>query len=180
MTMTSEALPRFRYHPDPLRTGSVVTSDTVCVCCEKRRGFVYVASAYAEEELESVLCPWCISDGSAATRFDAEFNDSHELEAAGISDDIIDEVVRRTPGYISWQGARWLSHCGDACEFLGDLPADQLTSLDGDARAAIFADLSHDMTWNRLLDEYEPGGQPAIYWFRCLHCGDDRYYADFT
>jgi uncharacterized protein len=178
--MDTESLPQFRYHPDPVRTGSIVASDTECVCCGVSRGYVYAPSPFAEDDLEGQLCPWCIADGAAAATYDAEFNDSHGLKREGISEDVIDEIIHRTPGYIAWQDPRWLSHCGDACEFHGDLPAEKLPNVSETARAEILADLSTDMTWQRILDEYEPGDQPAIYWFKCRHCGMDRYYADYS
>jgi hypothetical protein len=30
---------------------------------------------YAEAELDDQLCPWCIADGRAAAKFDAQFTD---------------------------------------------------------------------------------------------------------
>ncbi|MBX2999965.1 MAG: CbrC family protein [Caldilineaceae bacterium] len=36
------SLPTFKYHPDPIATGSVIKSDTVCSCCSKPHGFFYV------------------------------------------------------------------------------------------------------------------------------------------
>lgn len=178
--MSAEQLPFFTYHPDPARTGYVVTSDTVCRSCDRPRGHVYTGSPYAEEDLTGRVCPWCIFDGSAARRFDAAFTDSHELVTAGIAAFIIDEVVHRTPGFTSWQAERWLCHCHDACEFHGDVPRDRLPMLTEAAKSGILADLPVETSWDDLLGSYEPGGQPAIYWFRCRHCGQDLYYADHT
>ncbi|MFO5973186.1 CbrC family protein, partial [Pseudomonas aeruginosa] len=36
------------------------------------------------------------------------------------------------------------------------------------------------LTWQRLVDAYTPGGNPAIYRFDCLHCGQAHYDLDFT
>lgn len=36
----ARALPHFRYHPDPLATGAIEASDTPCVCCGIRQGFI--------------------------------------------------------------------------------------------------------------------------------------------
>ncbi|MCU9953286.1 CbrC family protein [Burkholderia pyrrocinia] len=33
------SLPAFRYHPDPLATGSVIRSDARCMCCGDARGY---------------------------------------------------------------------------------------------------------------------------------------------
>ena len=46
---TPETLPAFRYHPDPVDTGSVTVSDAKCVVCNERRGFIYAGPVYAED-----------------------------------------------------------------------------------------------------------------------------------
>ncbi|WP_274521918.1 CbrC family protein [Burkholderia pyrrocinia] len=46
-TKITKSLPAFRYHPDPLATGSVIRSDARCVCCGDARGYVYAGSAQA-------------------------------------------------------------------------------------------------------------------------------------
>ena len=112
-------LPNFRYHRNPLATGAIEQSDSVCECCEEARGYIYKASIYSEKAID-VLCPWCIADGSAAEKFTASFVDDYPLIEAGLNQKIIEEVCRRTPGYISWQQEVWLQHCIDACEFCGD------------------------------------------------------------
>src|SRR5918992_4376302 len=103
--MSDVGLPAFRYHPDPLETGSIKVSEDMCVCCERARGFLYTGPVYAEDELDDALCPWCIADGSAHDRFDAEFTD-----AAGVGlgwelvpDEVVEEVAHRTPGFTGWQ-----------------------------------------------------------------------------
>ena len=30
-----------------------------------------------------------------------------------------EEVLFRTPGYVSWQGNNWVAHCSDYCAFIG-------------------------------------------------------------
>jgi uncharacterized protein len=118
----SEPLPYFRYHPDPIRTGAIVANDKVCMCYDRVRGFIYVDPVYSTNDLDESLCPWCIADGSEATKLDASFADSYPLQRAGIPKEVIEEVNLRTPGYVSWQQEHWLSHCNDACEFHGDAP----------------------------------------------------------
>lgn len=107
-------LPVFKYHPNPLATGSVVESNTMCICCGESRGYIYTSSVYAAKELHHKICPWCIADGSAAKKFSATFVDSHPLYQAGIEESIILEVTTKTPGYDTWQQEIWLSHCSDA------------------------------------------------------------------
>ncbi|WP_413816630.1 CbrC family protein [Piscinibacter gummiphilus] len=167
----TEALPSFTYHPDPLRTGAVAQSEVVCVCCSKARGFIYVAPVYAKDDLNERLCPWCIADGSAATKFDASFSDDWRLHKAGVPFEVINEVAMRTPGYFSWQSESWLSHCADACEFHGDASegevanASDLTKIEWQREY----DLNED-DWKHATAGYVPRGHQAFYKFVCRHC----------
>jgi hypothetical protein len=112
------ALPSFKYHPDPIASGSIKPSDAACVCCEQARGYVYDGAPYAEaDDLDDAICPWCIADGSAREKFDAEFTDRASI-GDGASDAAIEEVAFRTPGFHAWQQERWLICCNDACAFL--------------------------------------------------------------
>ncbi len=95
-------LPTFRYHPDPVATGSVVDSGAVCECCERARGFVYTGPIYAANEIER-LCPWCISDGSAASKLGAGFADIGFGVPEDVPVDVAREVSERTPSFTSWQ-----------------------------------------------------------------------------
>ncbi len=101
-------LPSFQYHPDPIATGAIKASDEVCECCDKPRGYIYTSTIYAEEEIE-FICPWCISDGSAANKYDGLFSDNYPLQESGVSQEAISEVCERTPGYNSWQQEEWQS-----------------------------------------------------------------------
>jgi uncharacterized protein CbrC (UPF0167 family) len=57
------------------------------------------------------------------------FSDDHPLAQAGVPDEVIEEVARRTPGYNSWQQEVWLSCCDDACQFHGDAARSELQAL---------------------------------------------------
>jgi uncharacterized protein CbrC (UPF0167 family) len=97
-----DMLPQFTYHPDPVATGSIKLSGTVCICCEKARGYIYTGPVYAGEELDEQICPWCIADGSAAERFGAEFTDAAGVASGlwpAVPDSVVEEVSRRTPGF---------------------------------------------------------------------------------
>jgi uncharacterized protein CbrC (UPF0167 family) len=115
-------LPRFRYHPSPLSTGAVEDSDATCECCGLARGFMYRGPTYSGVRVEHV-CPWCIADGSAHAKWDAEFTDSAAVGGWGrwcdVPPEVREEVAFRTPGFCTIQEARWWTHCGDAAEFLG-------------------------------------------------------------
>src|SRR5437867_1874998 len=117
------SLPTFKYHPDPLATGSIERSEVECVCCGRERGYVYTGPVYSKEELLDRICPWCIADGSAHTKFDAEFTDAEGIgeysPEPAVPREVIEEVVFRTPGFSGWQQERWLACCGDAAAYLG-------------------------------------------------------------
>jgi len=95
-------LPVFRYHPDPIASGSVVASDAQCACCGARRGFIYTGPVYCEDDLDEALCPWCIADGSAHAKFDASFADANGFSEK-VAPAVVDEIVHRTPGFNAWQ-----------------------------------------------------------------------------
>lgn len=174
-------LPHFKYHPDPIASETVKRQSGTCVCCEKQVEYLYVASAYSVHDLSGKLCPWCIADGSAHKKYDVSFADSYPLSEAGISEDIIEEVTCRTPGYISWQQEEWLSHCNDACAFLGDATPETIRNVTPEELAPLIAQHGIDQAfWEQLASHYQPGGQPAIYHFRCLHCGINRLGMDYT
>lgn len=174
-------IPAFRYHPNPIATGSIKESDIVCRCCSQARGFIYTGSVYAPGSLRDSFCPWCIADGSAAQKFEAMFSDDHPLAADGVSEDVIEEVTTRTPGYNSWQQEVWLSCCKDACEFHGDAPRSELQALQGDALArTLVAWEWREPNWQRFVQHYQPGGNPAVYKFVCRRCCAPKYALDFT
>jgi uncharacterized protein CbrC (UPF0167 family) len=172
-------LPTFRYHPDPLKTAAVKPSGASCAVCGDARGYAYEGPVYGLEEIPGKLCPWCIADGSAAERFSATFTDDWALVKAGIGAAAIAEVTTRTPGFTSWQGEQWLSHCDDACEFHGDLPPSELTRLADAVQQQLWPETtSTPDEWAAFLGNYTPGGDPSIYWFRCRHCGKDLFATD--
>jgi len=177
-------LPAFKYHPEPLKTGSISASDAECACCGERRGYVYNGPVYAKGELDSQLCPWCIGDGAAHEKFEADFTDTSGIGSYGawtsVAPDIIREVAQRTPGFSGWQQERWWTHCGDAAEFLGQAGAREVI----DAGPALIKRLREDLGWPRggAFDAYigslrkEDG--PTAYLFRCRHCGQFGGYSD--
>src|SRR5258708_27597989 len=172
-------LPAFKYPPDPIATGCIEESDTVCECCGQSRGFIYAGSVYSVQAVESV-CPWCIADGSVGRKYDATLSDAAPLASAGLPAAVIDEVTRRTPGYISWQQDSWLSCCGDACAFQGDAPREEIRSLNRAALKVLSSESGFPVDDLReMIEGYEPKGSPAFYQFVCLHCENVKYGGDF-
>src|SRR5262245_46527800 len=139
----TDVLPSFRYHPDPVRSGVLAESDTVCRACGQARGWIYTGPSYGPEDLDEAMCPWCIADGTAARLLDASFSSDHSLRASGLASDIVEEVTLRTPGYVCWQSEDWAVYCEDACAFVGDMAKVDLAS-DRDAQAWIASKLRLD------------------------------------
>ena len=174
-------LPIFKYHPDPLATGSIVKSDTKCRCCGKKTGFIYAGPVYAEEELDQALCPWCIAEGSAADKFDATFTDESGIGDCEVtlSSDVEDEVARRTPGFSGWQEERWLGCCDDAAAFLGPMGREELNKLGPKAVTAVREECGlEDEEWTDYLKALNRDDGPTAYVFRCLHCDKLLAYSD--
>jgi uncharacterized protein CbrC (UPF0167 family) len=168
----AQKLPTFTYHPSPLATGMIKPSSAACACCGEARGYIYDGPAYAIEELLESLCPWCISSGLAAKKFDASFVDDRPLQDAGLPAEVIEEVVFRTPGYTSWQQDSWLSHCNDACEFHGDASADDVAFASEETKLAWQREYRLNAEdWSHATEDYRQAGESAFYKFICRHCG---------
>jgi uncharacterized protein CbrC (UPF0167 family) len=176
--------PTFKYHPDPVATGSVVESDAECVCCGQARGLIYDGPTYAVEEYESCICPWCIADGSAHEQLDASFTDEAGVGGCGqwdaVPEAVVSEVAHRTPGFSGWQQEQWWTHCGDAARFLGRAGR---TELEGFGPAAIDAirastGLDDGPEWRRFFAALDKEGSPTAYVFQCSICGALGGYQD--
>ena len=179
-------LPTFRYHPDPVQTGSIVERPVNCVCCGKRRDYTYTGPVYATADLDDQLCPWCVASGAVYARFRATFTDKDALvdgfdrTRTPNRTDIIEEISRRTPGFNGWQQERWLVHCGDACAFLGPAGRAEIASYSNvDLLESLRTDveMSND-DFERYLARLDTDGGPTAYVFRCLHCSCLLGYSD--
>ena len=174
-------LPHFKYHPDPIATGSIKASDAECICCGQKRGFIYSGPVYAVTRLRNSICPWCVASGAAHEKFNAEFTDSY-----GISDvptSVVEEVAYCTPGFSGWQQERWWTHCGDAGAYLGDaeqvkLGEQKITELIEAIQPDFYAWSEQD--WEQYFKAPGQGTSVSVYVFRCLHCGKIGGYADST
>ncbi|WP_321473043.1 CbrC family protein [uncultured Paludibaculum sp.] len=183
---TTTSLPAFKYHPDPVSTGAVVRDeDAPCLSCNRIRGYVYDGPVYSEKfhHLTHCLCPWCIADGSAARRFGAEFADSGTMD--GVTNEVREEIAKRTPGFLSWQEGQWLTCCSDAAEFLGAAGAKELAKQLPEARRAVEQHLRDDFDLSgKELKEFMAAlskeDQPTAYVFRCRHCREYLAYVDQT
>jgi uncharacterized protein CbrC (UPF0167 family) len=178
-----EDLPVFRYHPDPLATGSIRADDRPCLGCSRARGYIYFGAVFTEKNfiLDEHLCPWCIADGTAARRFGASFNDTGAVD--GISDAAREEIERRTPGFHGWQQEQWLACCGDGAAFLGVAGKKELQRDFPDAIPAVKKVLRENFDLSKedaqeFFDGLSKDGEPSAYLFRCLHCQKYLAYVD--
>jgi uncharacterized protein CbrC (UPF0167 family) len=178
--VTIESFPDFRYHPDPLGTGSVITSGQSCDVCGQARGYVYDGPVYAEDD-QWACCPWCIADGSAARKLDAGFTEAPDWNGQ-VAEAATDEVLHRTPGFTAWRRERWLSHHGDAAAFLGVCGIQDLRKHGDAALAAVRLEaagqLGEDADLEAYVESLDVAGSPTAYLFRCLHCDEYLAYSD--
>jgi uncharacterized protein len=176
-------LPVFRYHPDPIASGSIVASDAECLCCNQRRGFIYAGPAYCEAELNEALCPWCIADGSAHEKFDASFVDE-ALIPDGVPPDIVEEVAFRTPGFATWQQGEWLSCCSDAAAFLEPAGYAEIRAKYPQLEGTLMMYIVHELEISgaaatRFLTALHRDQGPTAYVFACRHCDSKLAYIDY-
>ncbi|HTX00403.1 MAG TPA: CbrC family protein, partial [Acidimicrobiales bacterium] len=128
------------------------------------------------------LCPWCVADGSAASRFRAQFTDVGDGAPEDVPQPVLEQLTRRTPGYTAWQSERWLFHCGDACAYLGAVDAEQLAAHP--EALEMVRDAQREFEWSEAdIDDYVASlgedSSPSAYLFRCLRCGTYQAYSDF-
>lgn len=177
------ALPRFRFHLDPLASGSIVQSPRVCLSCKTAREFIYAGPVYCEVELDEALCPWCIADGTAHATFDVGFVDSEAFD-----DDAphtsVEEVMHRTPGYAAWQSGRWPSCCGDLTAYIGPFGYDELNKREHyELQGPLMSHIVHDMgisggAATRLMQSLKRNQSPTLFVFRCLNCNRSHLQID--
>jgi uncharacterized protein len=170
----AEALPVFRFHPDPVRSGSIERTDGVCLCCGRRRGFCHAGSGYCEQELARVLCPWCIADGAAHARFGVTFHDAATLpdvaDAAALA-----EIEQRTPSFASWNPVDWPACCGAPMAYLEPAGIAEIRVRHRDLEGQLLSTIVHDLGMSgglahRMLASLHRDHGPTAHLFRCITC----------
>ena len=175
--------PEFKYHHDPIASGSIIQSDTDCECCGDQTGYIYTGPVYAEEELSDCICPWCISNGKAHEKFDAEFTDYDGIGGYGEWDETDEkeraEVAFRTPGFSGWQQERWWTHCGKPATFIGPAGDEELSEFDQAIIERLKLDVKMDSDqWAHYRAALKKNGSPTAYVFKCTVCGEYGGYSD--
>lgn len=120
--MTEEASkPVFKYHPNLYELDILEHFEGTCECCGRQDDTFY-QGMYTTEDVD-YLCLDCVASGRAAERFHGHFN-------TGIpridNPEAVDELLHRTPGYVSWQEGDWMACCGDYCAYIGPVGTREL------------------------------------------------------
>jgi uncharacterized protein CbrC (UPF0167 family) len=175
-------LPVFKYHRDPIQSGSVVESNQTCRCCGKSRGYIYTGPVYSEEDLDDMICPWCIADGSAHLKFEAAFMEETAMPD-GIPAGAVQEVAWRTPGYNAWQSERWFKCCGDAVTFLEPVGIAELREWYRELESSVLGNIIYDLEISggaatHMLESLRRNSGPTAYIFQCSHCGKYQTFVD--
>jgi uncharacterized protein len=171
-------LPSFRFHPDPVRSGSITASDEVCRCCGQKRGWVYVGPVYSEADVEEVVCPWCIADGSAHEKLDVTFVDT-EAVSDDVPADIVDEITQRTPGFNSFQSERWPSCCGEPGAYITPAGITEIRQHYRAMEGELMSHIVHDHgisggAAKRMLESLHREQSPSAFVFQCRKC--ERFF----
>jgi uncharacterized protein len=175
-------LPVFKYHRDPIQSGSIAESSSVCLCCAQSRGHIYCGPVYSEHDLDEKICPWCIADGSAHLKYDATF-----VDEAALPDDIppsvIEEICWRTPGYNAWQAEQWFSCCQDAVTFIAPVGIAELRESYRELEFNVLGNILYDLQISggaakRTLESLNRDSGPTAYVFQCSSCGVYRTFVD--
>ncbi len=169
----------FKYHPNvwnmDIFSQNADGQLSICQCCRKSTKY-FLESMYCKENI-NCICPECVKSGKAAERFGGTFIQDAEVDKVK-STEKIDELMKRTPGYISWQGEHWLACCKDFCEYIGEVGIEDLKKM-GIAEQVI-SEYEKDNPNDYYEDclEYLGNGIMQGYLFRCLHCGKYRLWVD--
>lgn len=167
-------IPKFKYCPDTIKTKILtVGGSQVCDCCGETVDVYYDGSFYCIEDVDC-LCPECIANGTAAKKFHGQFQQDIFNDENVVNEEYRDEILHRTPSYISWQGSNWPAHCDDYCEFLGEAGWDKIEELGIQDNFKNFTGFDIE----KLKGYLSLNGSMCGYLFRCLKCGKYCLCAD--
>lgn len=169
----SAQLPTFRFHPDPIASGSVVISEKACSVCEKVRGYIYTGPTYCEEEIEEAICPWCLADGSAHTALDAVFHDVTFADAT--TADEMAEIEERTPGFATFNPIQWPSCCDLPMAYIEPAGVSEIRARYYTLEGLLMTTIVHEMgisggAAHAFLNALRRDTSPCVHVFHCLTC----------
>lgn len=115
------------------------------LACGQTRGVIYCGNVYTSKKVESV-CPWCIADGSAAAKFNAQFFDADFCDEDLNHFDLPPEqhlaVFGKAIGFASFNPIGWWVHCGEPAEYVTrDEPYDMIFECKKCGRRHVIQDL---------------------------------------
>lgn len=175
-------LPAFRYHPDPVASGSVVASNKECACCEEARGYIYAGPVYGEDELDDALCPWCIANGRAYEHLDATFVDDEAL-GEDVPENVRLEIVTRTPGFATWQSEHWPVCCSEPAAFVTPAGYSEIHQRFPQMEGSLLSHIIYE--WGisgraalKTLESLDVDRGPTAYVFQCHHCQGRLFHLD--
>lgn len=169
----ASALPRFRFHPDPVLSGAFEPADDPCDVCGQARGLVYTGPCYVEDDFDAVLCPWCIADGSAFARYGVTF---HELSPRpGLDLTVAEEIEERTPGLLSSNPIEWPLCCEVPMAYLEPAGQAELLARHPRLAAALPTQVAAERQLSKAAAEALVAGlrrdePPCAQVFRCGKC----------
>lgn len=134
----------------------------------------FLETMYCEKDVDCI-CPECVANGKAAEKFNGEFISDAEISKVD-EQAKVDELFKRTPGYISWQGENWLACCNDFCACIGDVGTKELEEMG--IADEVFAEYDKLNEYENAREYLVKAGSMAGYLFRCLHCGKYHLWVD--
>lgn len=169
-------IPTFKYLPNPIEAKIFETDDIVeCDCCQQEVDVYYTGGIYAIEDVD-YLCPSCIHSGEAARKYDGSYQQDLIHDEKITNPTLAEEVLYRTPGYVSWQGNNWVAHCSDYCAFIGYVGWSDMVELGIDDKFDNYTGFSLEELSASLMNN----GHHQGYLFQCLECDSYVLYSDFS
>ncbi len=179
-------LPKFKYSPNAYKLDIFIEEEGTCSVCNEKRKLKYNGSFYSIDK-PNYICPWCISNGKAAEKYEGEFNDYLGIEGVSpdpkdpepsIPKEMLYEICTRTPSYNSWQQEVWLTHCNEPCVFIGYATSEAIKPILSEVKEDI-ENLNFPIEWFTEGFTRESSDIGA-YIFKCCNCGKHRLHVDFT
>ncbi|MDF9826104.1 uncharacterized protein CbrC (UPF0167 family) [Ereboglobus sp. PH5-10] len=167
-------LPNFKYCPCPMEKG-IFRDDRIieCNCCGRETPVYYDGPFYTAADNVRYLCPECIHSGKAAKKYDASFQQNLVNDETIKDEGATDEILHRTPGYVSFQGNAWPAHCDDYCAFSSYVGWPELEERGIADSVENISELGFD-----ALKDMRNNGSLQGYLFQCLKCKTHVILAD--
>ena len=175
---SDDTFPVFKYHTTPLETGVIKPGEIICdTCCQKRDYFYDSTIYWSMTSGDEKICPWCIADWKAAEELECSFVPGEEM----IDSEKFKELTERTPGYVSWQGERWLTHCNDYCIFQKYVGFDDIIDIQDQLKDDLMViQKNYNLKLEDLKSRLVNDGVMQWYLFKCLHCEQHRLHIDMN